>query len=105
MPDQAAIAFSVNQRTALMAWGAERPLGLGVRLTVDSDEIFEVAEVYHQDMRLALWMLFAVNGGVVVLSGADSNEWRTDSVQAALDKVLEQAEGHSALAEDTAFPA
>ena len=105
MPNQTAIAFSVSQRSALMAWGAERPLGLGVRLTVDSDEVFEVAEVYHRDMELALWMLFAVSGGVVVLSGADSNEWRTDSVQAALDKVLEQAEEHLAPAEDTAFPA
>jgi len=104
MPDQTAIAFSVSQRAALLAWGAERPLGLGVRLTVDSEEVFEVAEVYHQDLRLALWMLFAVNGGVVVLSGADSNEWRMDTVKAALDKVIEQAEGHAALGEGIGFP-
>ena len=26
---------------------------------------------YHRGTRLALWMLFAINGGVVVLSGAD----------------------------------
>ncbi len=32
MPDQTAIAFSVSQRAALLAWGAELPLGLGVRL-------------------------------------------------------------------------
>ncbi len=102
MPDQTAIAFSASQRAALMAWGAERPLGLGVRLTVDSEEVFEVAEVYHRDTRLALWMLFAVNRGVVVLSGADSNEWTTDSIQAALDKVLEQAEGRKMSAESTA---
>jgi len=51
-----------------------------------------VAEVYHRDTRLALWMLFAINGGVVVLSGADSDEWTADSVQTALGKVLEQAE-------------
>lgn len=104
MPDQTAIAFSVSQRAALLAWGAKRPLGLGVRLTVDSEEVFEVAEVYHRDMRLALWMLFAVNGGVVVLSGADSNEWRMETVKAALDKVMEQAEGHTALDEGIAFP-
>lgn len=104
MPHQTAIVFSVSQRAALMAWGAERPLGLDVRLTVDTEEVFEVAEVYHRDTRLALWMLFAVNGGVVVLSGADSNEWRTDSVAAALGKVLEQAEGHLALVEDAAHP-
>jgi len=102
MPDQTAIAFSVSQRAALIAWGAERPLGLGVRLTVDSEEVFEVAEVYHRDTTLALWMLFAIKGGVVVLSGADSNEWETDSIKAALGKVLEQAEGRTALVESTA---
>ncbi len=59
-----------------------------------------MAEVYHRDTRLALWMLFAINGGVVVLSGADSDEWTADSVQTALGKVLEQAEGHPALVED-----
>ena len=104
MPNQAAIAFSVSQRAALIAWGAERPLGLGVRVTVDSEEVFEVAEVYHRDTGLALWMLFAIKGGVVVLSGADSDEWETDSVQAALGKVLEQAKGHAALVEGAVSP-
>ncbi len=97
MFNQTAVAFSLTQRAALMAWGAERPLGLGVRLTVDSEEVFEVAEVYHRHTRLALWMIFAVDDGVIVLSGADSNEWRMDSVKAALRKVLEQAEGRTAL--------
>lgn len=93
MTDQTAIAFTVRQRAALLDWGAERPLGLGVRLTVDTDEVFEVAEIYHRDTKLALWMLFAIKGGVIVLSGANSDEWKTDSVKAALDKVLEQATG------------
>jgi len=62
-----------------------------------------VAEVHHRDTRLALWTLFAVNGGVVVLSGADSNEWRMGSVKAALDKVMEHAEGHTALDEGIAL--
>ena len=84
-----------------MAWGAERPLDLGVRLTVDTEEAFEVAEVYHRDTRLALWMLFAVDQGVVVLSGADSNEWTAASIEAALDKVLEQAKGRTMLADGT----
>lgn len=102
MPDQAAIAFSASQRSALMAWGAKRPLGLDARLTIDSEEAFEVAEIYHRDTKLTLWMLFAINRGVVVLSGADSGEWETDSLQAALDKVLEQAKGHPVLLESTA---
>jgi hypothetical protein len=104
MPNQTAIAFSASQRAALIAWGAERPLGLGVRVTVDSEEVFEVAEVYHRDTGFALWMLFAIQGGVVVLSGADSDEWETDSVQAALGKVLEQAKGCTALAESAVSP-
>lgn len=104
MPDQTAIAFSVSQRAALIAWGAERPLGLGFRLTVDAEEAFEVAEIYHRDTRLALWMLFAITDGVVVLSGADSDEWEADSVQVALGKVLEQAERHPALADDAVLP-
>ncbi len=101
MPDQTAIAFTVGQRAALLAWGAKRLLGLGVRLTVDTEEVFEVAEVYHRDTSLALWMLFAIKGGVIVLSGANSDEWKTDSVKAALERVLEQAEGHGALVEGT----
>jgi len=72
-------------------------LGLDVRLTVDPEEAFEVAEVYHRHTGLTLWMLFATNGGVAVPSGADSNEWQAASVQAALDKVLEQATRHPAL--------
>jgi hypothetical protein len=67
---------------------------------VDSEEAFEVAEVYHRRTGLTLWMLFAVNAGVVVLSGADSNEWQAATVQAALDKVLEQAARHPALLND-----
>jgi hypothetical protein len=47
-------------------------------------------------------MLFATNVGVVVLSGADSNEWQAASVQAALDKVLEQATRHTALTDEGA---
>ena len=93
MPNQTAIAFTVRQGTALMHWGAERPLGLCIRLTVDTDEVFEVSEIYHRDTKLALWMLFAVKGGVIVLSGGNSDEWKTDSVKAALEKLLEQATG------------
>ncbi len=105
MPDQTAIAFSVSQRAALIAWGASQPRDLGVRLTVDPEEAFEVAEVYHRHTGLTLWMLFAINGGVVVPSGADSNEWQAAAVKAALDKVLEQATRHPALVgEDTDRP-
>lgn len=90
MSDQTAIAFTVGQRAALLAWGAERPFGLGVRLTVDTDEAFEVAEIYHRNTNLALWMLFAIKGGVIVLSGSNSDEWEAGSVKAALERVLEQ---------------
>lgn len=104
MPNQTAIAFTVRQRAALLAWGAEWPLGLGVRLTVDTDEVFEVAEIYHRDTRLALWMLFAIKGGVIVLSGVNSDEWKTDSVKAALERVVQQAGGHGTLVEGIVAP-
>ncbi len=72
---------------------------------MDPEEAFEVTEVYHRHTGLTLWMLFAINGGVVVLSGADSNEWQAATVKAALDKVLEQATRHPALVgEDTDRP-
>ena len=91
MSKQIFTTFSPRQRAALIAWGDTQPLGLYVKLTVDAEHVFEAAEVYHRDTRLGLWMIFAMDDGFILLNGVENNEWKLDSVQAVLDRILEQA--------------
>jgi len=84
-----ATSFSLPQLQALVAWGASRPRGFGVRVMTDHEDYPELAELYKHDRMSPLWFLSATLAGTVVIARASGADQELGTVEAALARVLE----------------
>ena len=81
--------FSLPQLRVLMAWGAARPHGFGVRIMTDYDQCPEMAELFKSGARCGpLWFVNATQAGTTVITDAAGADEELGTVEAALARVL-----------------
>jgi len=83
------LAFTLDQLATLLTWNAGEPLGLEISLTFDHEGSLEVTEVIRFDPREVLYSLKPNNSGTVTLAGAHAGRCEFNTVDAALDRLLE----------------
>ncbi len=81
--------FSLLQLETIMAWGAARPQGFGLRIMSDHEDYPELAELYKHDRMSPLWFLNATQAGTAVITKASGAEQELGTVEEALARVLE----------------
>lgn len=81
--------FSLPQLEAIMAWGAARPQGFGIRIMTDHEDYPELAEFYKHDRMSPLWFLNATQAGTAVIAKASGAGQELSTVEEALARVLE----------------
>jgi len=81
--------FSLLQLKTIMAWGAARPQGFGLRIMSDHEDYPELAELYKHDRMSPLWFLNATQAGTAVITKASGAEQELGTVEEALARVLE----------------
>jgi len=83
-----ATCFSLPQLETIMAWGAAKPHGFGVRIMTDHEDYPELAELYKHDKMSPLWFLSATQAGTAVITKASGADEELDTVEQALALVL-----------------
>lgn len=81
--------FSLLQLETIMAWGAARPQGFGLRIMSDHKDYPELAELYKHDRMSPLWFLNATQAGTAVITKASGAEQELGTVEEALARVFE----------------
>ena len=81
--------FSLPQLNCIIAWGATRPLGFGVRIMTDYTECPEMAELFKHGARSPVWFLNATQAGTTVMTSACNADEELATVEDALARVLE----------------
>jgi hypothetical protein len=84
-----ATCFSLPQLETIMAWGAARPQGFGIRIMTDHEDYPELAEFYKHDRMSPLWFLNATQAGTAVITRASGADQELGTVEEALARVLE----------------
>ncbi len=81
--------FSLPQLKSIIAWGATRPRGFGVRIMTDYDHCPEMAELFRYGARGSpLWFLNATQAGTIVITDASGADEELGTVEQALARVL-----------------
>jgi hypothetical protein len=75
--------FSLPQLRAIVAWGAARPHGLGVRIMTDYETCPEMAELFRYGLWTPVWFLNATQAGTIVLTDASGTGEELGTVEEA----------------------
>lgn len=81
--------FSVPELRTIVAWGAGRPLGFGVRIMTDYENCPEMAELSKQGSWRPIWFLNATQAGTTVMTDASGADEELGTIEEALARVLE----------------
>ena len=80
--------FTLDQLTTLAAWGAARPLGLGVRIAADHHHYPEVAMLFRRDAHQVRYLMYPVRHGTGIMVRSPVGRWTMPDVETALAEVL-----------------
>ncbi len=80
--------FTLPQLRVIVAWGAARPHGLGVRIMTDYEKCPEMAELFRYGSWKPVWFLNATQAGTIVMTDASGADDELGTVEEALARLL-----------------